>query len=323
MKRFLFGCGIAVGILPLILAGLAVGQIQNLPPNLRRAASNPDQDAYRQLQIQRTLDAQQRTAMRRAEEEARASARVTEAMPSVSAEDLRRIEKLLTPYPEDLQKYKEFLDLERTGIFKLFPHSQCDEARVVRVDGECSNSVPGGSRYSFRSGAKTPDIHYINDRFYAKGFFAHHLLSNVGDVPIETLAISDKFLKPLLDFVPGLDFDTARAQSSDIESEMLLGGNAYSNQAPIVLNTTYLLRIIAYKNGNNLQRRVDRSTFAKDDPIHNFEKLLMDHRLDLTVAFRVIRKDQYGNLTIIWKEMSRKKPPVITFGEGQGMADFN
>ncbi len=298
-------------------------QIQNLPPNLRRAASNPDQDAYRQIQIQRTLDAQQRTAMRRAEEEARASAKVPERMPSVSPEDLKRIERLLTPAAEDLQRYKAFLDLDRTGIFKLFPHSACEETRIVRVDGECSNSVPGGSRYSFRAAANTPDIHYLNDRLYVKGFFAHHLLANIGDIPIEKLVIGDKFLTPLTEFVPSPDFDGARAQSSDIENELTLGGNVYSNTASIDLNSTYLLRIIAYKNGNNLQRRLDRAAPGENDPLRGFEKLLTDHRMDLTVAFRIIRKDENGNLTIVWREMNRRKPPVITFPDDQSLADFN
>lgn len=323
MKRFRFGLASISIVLAVILAGITFGQVQNLPPHLRRSTNNPDQEAYRQIQIQRTLEAQQQTAMRRAEAEARASAKPRELMPSISGEDLRRIERLLTPHPDDIRKYKTFLDLDRTGIFKLFPQSVCDESRIVRVDGECANSVPGGSRYSFRAASKTPDIHYLNDKFYVKGFFANHLLANVGSVPLEELVDGDKYVRPLSEFVPSTDFDGARSQSGDIEEGLLLGGTKYANQAEILLESTYLLRIIAYKNGNNLQRRLARSTAAIDDPVHGFEKLLTDHRLDLIVAFRVIRKDEHGNLTLIWRELARRKPPVITFPEDQRMADFN
>ena len=322
MKGRMIG-SLAALTVPFVFCLLVVGQVQNLPPNLRRQSSNPDQEAYRQLQIQRTIDAQQRTAMRRAEEEARASAKVSETMPSVSTADLRRIEKLLKPEPEDLEKYRAFLDLDRTGIFKLFPQSACDESRVVRLDGECANSVPGGSRYSFRAGSKTPDIHYLNDTLFAKGFFAHHLIGNVGEVAIEHLAFGDKYLKPLIAVVPSADFDEARSFSSDIEEGIVLDGVKFTDRAEIALNSTYLLRTIAYKNGNNLQRRLDRATIATDDPVRGFEKLLTDHRLDLIVAFRIIRKDEHGNLTIIWREILRKKPPVITFPDDQAMADFN
>ena len=314
---------LVVVVLLMFLSTAALGQLQNLPPHLRRAASNPEQEAYRQIQIQRTLEAQQRTAMRRVEQEARASAAINEVMPSVSAAELKRIEKLLTPHPDDLKQHKAFLELDRTGIFKLFPQSACDDFRVVRVDGECANSVPSGSRYSFRAGANTPDIHYLNDKLYVKGFFALLMLGNVGDVPIESLSPTERHLKPLLEFVPGADFDTARSQTSDIEEGLLLGGTKYTDRSEIVLGQTYLLRIVAYKNSNNLQRRLTRASITKDDPIYGFERLQTDHRMDLTLAFRIIRKDENGVLTLIWRELARKKPPVITFGENEGMSDFN
>ncbi len=270
------------------------------------------------------MDAQARTAMRRAEEEARASAKpAAEQMPGLSSAEIKRIEALLAPNPADLSKYKDFLNQNRTGIFRLFPQSACDETRVIRLDGECAISVPGGSRYSFQAGSKTPDIHYVDGRLIAKGFFAHHLLSNIGDLPIDSLVPGSTQLSALSEFVPETTYDGARSQSSDIENEIVLGGVKFSNNADLVLDSTYLLRIIAYKSGNNLQRRLAREGLSPNDPVWNFAKLQTDHRLDLTVAFRIIRKDADGNVTVIWKELSRKKPPVITFAENEGMADFN
>ena len=141
---------------------------------------------------------------------------------------------------------------------------------------------------------------------------------------IESLSPAEGRLKSLLEFVPGADFDTARSQTSDIEEGLLLGGTKYTDRSEIVLGQTYLLRIVAYKNGNNLQRRLVRaSTITKDDPVYGFERLQTDHRMDVTLAFRIIRKDENGVLTLIWRELARKKPPVITFGENEGMSDFN
>ena len=322
MRRNIFGCSASVFCI-MIFAGVSAAQLASLPPHLRRASSNPDQEAYRQIQIQRTLDAQQRTAMRQAEQQARDSAKVTEAMPGISAADLKRIEKLLRPNPEDLELYREFLSLDRTGIFKLFPHSVCDEARIVRVSEECTNTVPGGSRYSFRAGSKTPDIHYVSDRLFVKGFFAMHLIANIGDVSMGSLAPGDKYVKALMDFVPSTNYDEARAQVDDIENGLMLDGTDYTDNAEIRINSTYLLRIVAYKNGNNLQRRLAKAPMTVDDPIRGFETLSTDNRLDMIVAFRVIRRDEHNNLTILWREISRRKPPVITFPEEHGMADIN
>ncbi len=298
---------------------ISPAQTQSIPDNLRRSGRGPDD-----IQVRRILEGQARTAMRRAEDEARASAKpLGEQMPTVSAAELKRIEALLTPHGDDLLKYRTFLSQDRTGIFRMFPQTVCDETRVIRVDGECANSVPGGSRYSFRAGSKTPDIHYVDGRIIAKGFFAHHLLGNIGDIAIDSLVPGSKQLKPLADFVPETTYDGARSQSSDIEGELSLEGIKYSNSASLVLDSTYLLRIIAYKNGNNLHRRLSREGLSPNDPVWSFSKLQSDNRLDLIVAFRIIRKDADGNLTVIWKELSRKKPPVITFAETEGMADFN
>src|SRR5688572_16671426 len=99
MKRYLFGL-LALVVVQLLIAGVCTAQLANLPPHLRRTTSNPDQEAYRQIQIQRTLEAQQRAAMRQAEREARDSAKIKEVMPSVSAADMKRIEQLLTPHPD-------------------------------------------------------------------------------------------------------------------------------------------------------------------------------------------------------------------------------
>ena len=322
MKRSIFGLPASV-VLVMVFAGVSAAQLASLPPHLRRASSNPDQEAYRQIQIQRTIDAQQRTVMRQAEQQARDSAKVTETMPGISAADLKRIEQLLRPNPDDLHRYREFLSLDKTGIFKLFPQSICDEARIVRVDGECANSVPGGSRYSFRAASKTPDIHYVNDRLWVKGFFALHLIANIGDVPMASLVPGDQFVKPLSDFIPSTDYSEARSQSDDIENGLALGGRSYTDNAEIRIDTTYLLRIIAYKNGNNLQRRLSKAAMTVDDPVRGFETLLTDNRVDMVVAFRVIRRDEHDNLTVLWREVSRKKAPVITFPDEHGMADIN
>ena len=167
----------------------AFAQTQNLPPNLRTTPRNPDEAAYRQIQIQRTLDAQQRTAMKEMEDNARATAKFPgEKLPEMSEKDRRRIEALLAPDPEDLLTYKEFLDQDRTGIFRLFPNSDCETQGIIRIDGECQNHVPGGSSYSFRGRATTPDIFFNNGLLAAEGFFSQEVMTSLGDIAIEDVA---------------------------------------------------------------------------------------------------------------------------------------
>ena len=150
------------------------------------------------------------------------------------------------------------------------------------------------------------------------------MFANIGDVPMETLSPADKFIKPLSDFVPSARYNEARSQSNDIENGLALSGTTYTDNAEIRTDSTYLLRIVAYKNGNNLQRRLAKAAISgNDDPVRGFETLLTDNRVDLIVVFRIVRRDPHNNLTLLWREISRKKPPVITFPENHGMADIN
>ncbi|MGQ0541286.1 MAG: hypothetical protein ACT4O9_05455 [Blastocatellia bacterium] len=307
-----------------ILSVIAFGQTQNLPPNLRRTTSNPDQEAYRQVQIQRTMESQQRVAMRRAEEEARSSATLPQGPRiEISAKDRKRIALLLKPNPEDLVRYKDFLNQDRTGIFRLFPNSKCDEYRVIRVDGECANFVPGGSNYSFRTNSMTPDIHFLDGNFLAKGFFSLQIISRVGDIPLDSITMASNEAAFLRDFTPETTFIDAQAQIKKIAKVIKANGFEYSNLAAIKLNESYVLRIVAFRNRNNIERRMSRDGLIVDDPKLNFSRIQTDNRIDVTIAFRVVRQDADGNVTIIWKELSRQKAPVIVFDDEQEMVDFS
>ena len=315
--------GFALVVFLLILITSAFSQLQSLPPELRRAPRNPDEAAYRQVQIQRTIEAQQRQAMRQAEANARASATLPrEKLPSLTEEDRKRIEALLTPNPDDVAANKKLLDQSRTGIFRLFPNSDCETRRQIRVDGNCANHVPGGSSYSFRPGALTPDIHFNNGLLVGEGFFAQSIMTELGDMPIlelEASAVGFRFLK---DFVPAPDFTGARDQYAKIHGGITSDGKTYSNNALPKLNTTYAIRIIAYRNDNNLLRRMPREGTTVDNQVMNFRTVQSDNRFDLLVAFRIIRREADGNLTLVWKELSRKKSPAITFDRDQELADL-
>jgi hypothetical protein len=80
----------------------------------------------------------------------------------------------------------------------------------------------------------------------------------------------------------------------------------YKKTAPVVENATYALRVIAYK-GNIL--RTYRGFV--------FDMLAGDKRIDLTLAFRVVRKDDDGGVTIIWRELARRESPRIKFEKGK------
>jgi len=321
MRWIVVVTGVAcLGAVSLLSTGNLLAQVP--VPRGSRSGSNPDADAYRQIQKQRAMDAHARTMMREAEANARASATLPrEKLPKLTEKDRKRIEALLTPDPADVAANKEFLEQPRTGIFRLFPNSNCESKMQIRVDGDCANHVPGGSNYSFRPGAGTPDIHFNTGRVIGEGFFSEVILAEVGKMTIEETANAEQvaFLRK---FEPASDFAGARRQHAELIKGIRSNGVTYSNRVLPKLDTTYAVRIIAYRNDNNLRRRLPVEGLTPDNPVISFQTVQADNRFDLLVVFRIIRREADGNITILWKELSRQKSPVITFGRDERLTDF-
>jgi len=313
--------GICVGVIALLSIGSLLAQVP-APRGSRTSGQNPDADAYRQIQRQRAIDAQARTVMREAEANARASATLPrEKFPTLTEKDRKRIEALLSPNPDDVAAHKEFLEQERTGIFRLFANSNCETKNLIRVDGDCANHIPGGSNYSFRPGATTPDIHFNNGQLIGEGFFSEVIVAELGSLSIDD-ALSTAQLRFLHDFVSAADFADALKQHADVVKGINSNGITYSNKITPKLDKTYAARIIAYRNGNNLLRRLPLEGLSLDNKVIAFQKVQTDNRLDLLVVFRIIRREADGNITLLWKEIERRKSPVITFRKDQELSDF-
>lgn len=57
-------------------------------------------------------------------------------------------------------------------------------------------------------------------------------------------------------------------------------------------------------------------------PPYVFLQLVSDKRIDLLVAFRIIREDEDGSVSILWKEISRQNAPTIKFADNEEMTDL-
>jgi len=314
---------VGLGIVLLLITVDVAAQLQSLPPDLRRTPRNADEAAYRQIQIQRAMEARQRMAMRQAETEARQSVQPPhEKLPTLTEADRKRIKALLTPNPDDIFANQELLKQPGTGIFRLFPNSNCESRMEVRVDGPCANHVPGGSSYSFRPGAITPDIHFNDGWLIGDSFFSQIIVARIGDVPLVGLEASASQLRFLTSFEPASEIPGARQQFATIMKGIDADGVKYSKGSQPELGATYAMRIVAYRNGNNLERRMAREGVGPDHPVMMFKKLEEDNRVDLLVAFRIVRREEDGNLTIVWKELERKKSPVLRFAQDEEMTDL-
>lgn len=219
--------------------------------------------------------------------------------------------KRLQPHAEDLMKHQQFLRQPKTGIFRLLPDLGCFENMyVLKADEICRNAIPESSFYSFREKEHTievlADIRLKNGYLISDGILSQGILVKLGDVELEKVTSESEGLAFLKNFSPQISSAGAKEQYLQIAKGIKDGKHEYRKALPALENTTYALRVIAYR-GNVF--RVFRG--------FRFDLLEGDKRIDIMLAFRVIRKDRDGTLTLLWKEIERKDSPRLKFPKKQ------
>lgn len=215
--------------------------------------------------------------------------------------------KQLQPKSEDLIRHARFLEQPHTGIFRLLPDLGCDEnPLVIRADEKCLKAIPDSSFYSFRekehSSEILSDIRLSNNHLVTDGIMAQGILVNLGNVALENISLKSEGLGYLNSYSPLSSSAEAQKQYNLIARGVRAGRYEYRKALPAVENTTYALRVIAYKG----------SLYQKFRG-YLYNLLEGDKRIDLTLAFRVIRKDSDGGITVLWKELQRRESPKIKF----------
>lgn len=214
-----------------------------------------------------------------------------------------------------LFKYASFLKQSGTGLIKLFPDLGCEaNANILRADSLCLNWIPNSAFYSFRKKEHTSemlsDLIYKNGFLVTDGILSQGIMVAVGDVPLENVSLSTEGIKFLLEYKPELLSKDAFNQFIQISNGVKDGKFEYRKAIPAVENTTYLIRVIAYKgNFYNVYRG------------WQYDVLYGDKRLDLTLAFRVLRREENGNITLLWKELARKEAPRVIFPKKEKKKD--
>jgi hypothetical protein len=219
----------------------------------------------------------------------------------------REQKRQLLPRAEDTARYAQLLAAPRTGIFRLLPDSGCEaNSLVIKADENCLNRIPESSFYSFRENEHEQevlsDIRLQNGHLISDGVLSQAILVNLGDIRLETVTTASEGLKFLNEYAPQSSSKEAQKQLLQMKNGVEADGYQYKKTAPVVENATYALRVIAYKGSVLRTYRGFR-----------FDLLAGDKRVDLTLAFRVVRKDDDGGITIVWRELARRESPRIKF----------
>jgi hypothetical protein len=225
----------------------------------------------------------------------------------IRAKPNKEQKKRLQPNPQDLQKYQNLLEQEKTGILRLLPDLGCyEDVNIIKANETCLNYIPDSSFYSFREREHTlealSDIRLKNGYLISDGILTQGILVKLGDIELNKITPESEGLAFLRSFTPQSSSVEAKNQYFQIIKGIKTGNHEYRKSLPANENTAYALRVVAYRG----------SVFRRFRG-YVFDLLDGDKRIDLTLAFRIIRKEQDGTLTLVWKELERKDSPRIKF----------
>ena len=202
---------------------------------------------------------------------------------------------ILAPDESDVNAHQFLLSLEKTGMMRLLPREGFDwESYNV---GKRVDMRGGGAYYSFHY--RSHEYGYGSDVQYERGYLSvgfagvdYGFLTDLGDTPLEPIDAEDFRAAFFLNYKPPRKENEARLEQqkfstikfspiSGLENGILVDGTVYGRQAPAKINHTYLLRSIVYDSS------------------------------DLLVAFRVVKINDDGGLTIAWKILKEFSPPKL------------
>jgi hypothetical protein len=127
---------------------------------------------------------------------------------------------------------------------------------------------------------------------------------NLGNVELEEVSARTSGLKYLFE----LKAATSKEELLEIDQNLVKGvkseGFSYGYGFYAEDKTTFALRSIAYRG------KILRSISGV-----NYNEMDFDKRKDIIVVFRIIEKEANGDITILWKEISRQDSPVIKIEE--------
>jgi len=233
------------------------------------------------------------------------------SVPPVSAEEKEIFEenrknyeitlKRLQPPAIYFEKYESFLKNSKTGLARLFVDKNCDAGKTVSVQQleRCGDVIPvkgGGSYYSFRFGRNNYyardwwDIHFIDDKFAAGNDSVQTVITEIGAVGLQDINIKSKAFAFLKNYKPKQTLAEIKEENKILQKGIEFNNFTYSNSVAVKLNSTYVLRSVAY-------------LLAKETKFNNAGR-----GIDSFVAFQVVGREKDGSLVILWRELKTELP---------------
>lgn len=198
-------------------------------------------------------------------------------MQSLREQLQQKEQEFLAPSAEDRAAFAEFLRQPDTGLIRLVTRGKYDRILVMAGGGSYYSFARLTNEYGYGS-----DIELQHDEF-SVGFAGADwgYFTKLGDVPLETVTLDH----PAVQFLAALNASSqepgVREQQRLSRSGVMINGLMYAGTVPALVNTTYVLRSISYRNS------------------------------DVLVAVRVVRQDADGTMSLLWKMLKKFPTPEL------------
>lgn len=219
------------------------------------------------------------------------------------------LDKMLAAPPQYQTAFADLLKDKKMYLVRIYPDQKCNllnEKTISSQEAErCDGIIPyagGGSFYSFKektnvyftsSGA---DIHFIDGKFIVDlKRFGKGIISEIGDVDLENISLNSASVKFLIESEPKKTLVEAKEENKLLEKGINSNGFNYSSAAFIKLNSTYVMRSIAYKTK-------ERIVFKNTRPGQEVTDISGTSKDEL-IAFKVVGQEKDGSIIILWKKL--------------------
>ncbi|BAZ39485.1 hypothetical protein NIES4101_54380 [Calothrix sp. NIES-4101] len=218
--------------------------------------------------------------------------------------------------PQEPQTYAKFLELPKTGIFRVLPYAAYQRP-LNQLENRLLQTV--GERYPFPALAETQEgftpnlaLQLVGERFQILSSGAdRYFMTDLGNIPIEKLEANLKTVTPnireaFLNYQPPKLLHVLQAEQRQLIADKN-ENNLLSATVPVRLNHTYLVRSLQFQlpevilNGKQLTSKERLQ----------IDELLKIQSSDNIIAFRPVRKRPDGSYTILWRVVKELSAPQI------------
>lgn len=200
---------------------------------------------------------------------------------------------MLRPPDEYWRRHGKFLESSETGMFRIFPRSNCDQGLTLSPEDskKCRNFIPikgGGSYYSFRLQSNLPladdswDLQFENGHLKGGNSSVQVLMTELGISDLDAVKKGAAEFQSLKGFDPSRSLATISAQQPELEKGIEVKGRQLRSSVIASKDAVYGVRIVALSRGDNVLDRVTRG-------------------LDILLALQVVGEESDGSLVILWK----------------------